>query len=155
MDDLRIAVKPQRLLWYANLVIQPALCAMCVMMALHVDGVGMAIFAWTLCAATLSLFAFSALVVARTRGKSFEIAVTPDAIEVPDVLRGTSTRIPLAAIRRVRISELATDATSFWSMQIDTATVARGYVQIHSQFVGNDAFFRLRDALVARAVPIG
>lgn len=153
---LRIPMKPQTGLFALNLAIQPALAVMFGWMALSdTESRGTRAFGAVFAVIAASLFAFSLLAYARTRGKTFEITLEGEALNLPIPLRGKEIRVPLGALKEARVQETRTATRSFWMLTLswEEGGAKRGTV-VASQFVGDEAFFALRDALTARGVAL-
>jgi hypothetical protein len=157
-DDavVRIPMKPQTGMFALNLVIQPAMAALFGWMALDPTGSnGGRGFGAVFFFIALGLFAFSALAVARTRGKTFEIVLADGVLSIPVPVRARTERVALAAIRKAAVTETPTAAKSFWMLTLEHEEGgAKKSVVVASQFVGDEAFFALREALVARGVHV-
>jgi len=159
MDDphpaeLRIPVRPQRWLFVLNLFVQPAVCALFVLVAMHADG-WEAVFGGVMALVTLILFGFAVLVLIRTWGKTFELVVG-DTVEVPSLLTGRVRRVPLAAIRGGRIEETRARGVSFYALRLELAEgESPRSIVVNSQLVGPAAYDRFCAALSARGVPLG
>jgi hypothetical protein len=154
MTDIQsIPVRPQTRLFVANLFIQPVMTALFGWLTVGADGWGTRLFMASLALVTASLFVFSALVVLRTRGRTFSIEIGRETLTVPQPLRGTTTTIAWSSVARVTLHETVTAGTSFWAMNIhhDDRDAERVTV-LSSQLIGNDAFDALRDALMARGL---
>lgn len=154
--ETRIPMKPQAGLFALNLVIQPAMAALFAWMALDATSTrGTRAFGAVFCVIAVALFAFSALAVLRTRGRTFEIVVGSEALLVPVPIRGVIERVPYAALRKAAVTETATTARSFWALTLEWEVDGKKKSTVlASQFVGDEAFFAVRDALVARGVPL-
>jgi len=159
MDDshpaeLRIPVRPQRWLFVLNLFVQPAVCALFVLVAVHADGWGAA-FGGLMALVTLVLFGFSVLVLVRTWGKTFELVVG-DLVEVPSLLTGRVRRVPLTAIRGGRIEETRARGVSFFALRLELAECeSPRSIVVSSQLVGPAAYDRFCAALAARGISLG
>jgi hypothetical protein len=153
---LRIPMKPQTGLFALNLALQPCLAAMFGWMALSEgESRGTRIFGAVFAVIAVSLFAFSALAFARTRGKTFEITLDGETLNLPIPLRSKEIRVPLGALKEARVQETRTATRSFWMLTLSWEEGgAKRATVVASQFVGDDAFFALRDALTARGVTL-
>lgn len=154
MDDRQsIPVTPQTRLFVANLVIQPLMTVLFGWLAVAAEGWGKRLFVGVLALFTAGLFAFSALVVWRTRGRTFTIEISPHDVSIPQPVAGTTTAIPWASITRVTLHETATVATSFWAMNIHHADDdGERVTTVSSQLIGTGAFAQLRGTLQARGL---
>jgi hypothetical protein len=70
-------------------------------------------------------------------------------------LRGKEIRVPLGALKEARVQETRTATRSFWMLTLSWEEGgAKQSTVVASQFVGDEAFFALRDALTARGVTL-
>lgn len=155
-EPLRIPLKPQTKLFVTNLVVQPPLAALFAWMALDAEGSrGARSFGAIFAVIALTLFAFSALALKRTRGRTFEAVLTDTTLTLPIPLRGKEISVALESLREARVVETKTATRSFWMLTLrwDEGGAARSTV-VASQFVGDEALFALRDALAARGVAL-
>jgi hypothetical protein len=152
MQPLRIAMKPQTWLFVANVIIQPFLLALGILMLRD----GSWIMGGFLTLIGASLFAVGVLALKRTRGRVLEIVLDADTIELPNPLSGKVQRIPLASLKRGQVMELRTaNVASFWQLTLayDREGRERATV-VSSQFVGKDGFDSLCAALRERGIAI-
>jgi hypothetical protein len=151
----RIPVKPKTWLWVTNIVIQPAMAALFFWMVMNADGVTTMIFGAVMGFITLGLFVLSLVVVVRTLGKTFEIVATANVLSVPNLVTGNVADVEYANIRRAIVTETHTSGTTFSALRIEFAVRNQAKsVTLNSQFIGDEAFGRVRSYLQQRGVQI-
>ncbi|MEZ4393230.1 MAG: hypothetical protein R3A48_19265 [Polyangiales bacterium] len=155
LEPVRIPLKPQTKLFATNLVVQPPLAGLFLWMALSDESRGTRVFGALFAVIAVTLFAFSALALHRVRGKTFEAVVTDVDATIPIPLRGNEIRFALKDVKEARVVETKTATRSFWMLTLrwDEGGETKSTV-VASQFVGDEAFFALRDALAARGVAL-
>ena len=154
-NELRIVARPQRWLWLSNAILQLPLTLLMLSVCANQTELGMRIFMGLLAACLFALWVFALRVLWRLRAGPMELVVSDEALQVPSMVRASSTTVRLPDIEKVQLQETRSNGVSFFQLVVTHRVDAtKKSVVIAQQLVGKAALDQVCEALRARGVAI-